>query len=56
MAPFIRFKVVEISSKVSFKGKCRKVLKYPVRSISIQPENEGRFEIREFLSIPEIFY
>ncbi|MEI7663912.1 MAG: hypothetical protein WCK34_17020 [Bacteroidota bacterium] len=56
MSAIIRFKPVEIDSKVYFIGRKKKILKYPVRSVSlvalpIKPDGE-----KQQLSLPEIFW
>jgi len=55
MAALIKFKVVEIDSRISFKGLKKIVLKYPVRSIALVPE-PNRLAMRSDLRVPEIFW
>jgi hypothetical protein len=56
MATLIRFKMVEIDSTISFTGKKKRTLKYPVRSISLVPVLilPGRPPCSS--SLPEIFW
>jgi hypothetical protein len=56
MAPLIRFKMIEIDSKVFFIGKKRKILRYPVRSISLVPEAENINGEIPRVTVPEIFW
>jgi len=56
MAPLIRFKMIEIDSKVFFIGKKRKILRYPVRSISLVPETENINREIPRETVPEIFW
>jgi hypothetical protein len=56
MAPLIRFKMVEIDSKISFHGKKRKDLKYPVRSVSLVPLSKLSESLPQPPTLPEIFW
>jgi hypothetical protein len=56
MATLIRFKMVEIDSNISFNGKKKKTLKYPVRSVSLIPEPKLPAKIHGLASLPEIFW
>lgn len=56
MTPLIRFKLVELDSKISFIGKKKKVLNYPVRSISLVPEPKTAGIVYPTLTVPEIFW
>ena len=56
MATLIRFKPVEIDSKVYFIGKKKKLLKYPVRSISLVPEPKCLNGQPSAVIVPEIFW
>lgn len=56
MATMLRFKMVEIDSNISFAGKRKRTLRYPVRSLSLVPELKlpaGRLIL---YAIPEIFW
>lgn len=55
MSALIKFKVVEIDSRISFRGLKKIVLKYPVRSIALVPE-PNRLAMRSDLRVPEIFW
>lgn len=56
MANFIRFKAVEIASRITFKGDTRKKLKYPVRSIALLPMLKSTKILHNGLFLPEIFW
>jgi len=56
MEPFLRFKTVEIDSKVYLNGKKRRLLHYPVRSISLIPEPGPVKETVCKVHVPEIFW
>ena len=56
MAALIKFKVVEIDSRISFKGLKKIVLKYPVRSIALVPEPNRPLAMQSDLRVPEIFW
>jgi hypothetical protein len=56
MAPLIRFKMVEIDSKISFNGKKKKDLKYPVRSVSLIPISKFPAKFPAPPDLPEIFW
>ena len=56
MAPLIRFKLIEIDSKVTFNGKKKKDLKYPVRSVSLVPVTYIPANITGLSALPEIFW
>lgn len=56
MKAMIRFRVVEIDSKISFRGVRRIVLTYPVRSIALIPEPIRSLSARLDLRVPEIFW
>ena len=56
MAPLIRFKMVEIDSNISFNGKKKKKLKYPVRSISLIPDTRLTSKVPTLSALPEIFW
>jgi hypothetical protein len=56
MSSLIRFKPVEIDSKICFVGKKKKVLKYPVRSISLVPEPKPVKGGHVQITVPEIFW
>jgi hypothetical protein len=56
MAPLIRFKMVEIDSKISFNGKKKKDLKYPVRSVSLIPVSKFPSKFPAPPDLPEIFW
>jgi hypothetical protein len=56
MAPMIRFKVVQIDSNISFAGKKRKKLKYPVRSVSLVPKTKLPAGQSDRYTLPEIFW
>ncbi len=56
MVTIIRFKLVELDSKVCFIGRKKKVLNYPVRSISLVPEPKSSFLLHSALTVPEIFW
>ena len=48
--------MIEIDSKVFFIGKKRKILRYPVRSISLVPETENINREIPRETVPEIFW
>jgi hypothetical protein len=52
----IRFKIVEIYSNIIFNGNKKRTLKYPVRSLSLVPDN--KFPSKRICpsAIPEIFW
>ncbi len=52
----IRFKMVEVLSKVCFKGKRKTTLAYEVRSFALQPLPEPTSRPLSTLTIPEIFW
>ncbi len=54
--PLIRFKVVEIDSNISFAGKKKKKLKYPVRSVSLVPKTKVPPGQADRYTLPEIFW
>jgi len=54
MASLVHFKLVEISSSISFRGIKRKRLKYRVRSIALESFPKAPEEER--YRIPEIFW
>ncbi len=56
MSFIIRFRPVEIDSKICFIGKKKKVLKYPIRSIALIPEPKFRKGDPATLIVPEIFW
>jgi hypothetical protein len=56
MAPLIRFKMVEIDSKISFNGKKKKDLKYAVRSVSLIPVSKLPTKNPPPPDLPEIFW
>jgi hypothetical protein len=56
MATLVRFKMVEIDSNISFNGKKKKKLKYPVRSLSLVPVTNRPAWLPETDAIPEIFW
>jgi hypothetical protein len=56
MATMIRFKLVELDSKVCFSGRKKKVLKYTVRSVSLVPEPSCSSTNHSSLIVPEIFW
>ena len=56
MATLIRFKPVEINSKICFIGKKKKILNYQVRSIALVPVPGSKEIIQSFLTVPEIFW
>ncbi|MEI7726226.1 MAG: hypothetical protein WCK09_14045 [Bacteroidota bacterium] len=56
METLIRFKIVEIDSKISFNGKKKKTLKYPVRSVSLIPEPKSLAKMQNLATLPEIFW
>jgi hypothetical protein len=56
MATLIRFKIVEIDSSISFTGKKKKYLKYPVRSVSLVPVTKLSAKIHRLEALPEIFW
>jgi hypothetical protein len=56
MAPLIRFKMVEIDSTISFTGKKKKNLKYPVRSVSLVPVTYRPAKFPGPDALPEIFW
>jgi hypothetical protein len=56
MATMIRFKLVELNSKVCFSGRKKNVLKYTVRSVSLVPEPSLSPTLRSALTVPEIFW
>jgi len=56
MAFLIRFKMVEIDSKICFNGKKKKNLKYPVRSVSLVPVTYLPANITGLSALPEIFW
>ena len=56
MSFIIRFRPVEIDSKICFIGKKKKVLKYPIRSIVLIPEPKFRKGDPATLIVPEIFW
>jgi hypothetical protein len=56
MTPLLRFKIVEIDSNISFIGKRKKNLTYPVRSLALVPKTKLPLKIKGFESLPEIFW
>ena len=56
MATMIRFKLVEVDSKICFRGRKKKVLNYPVRSVSLVPEPKLNMISHATLTLPEIFW
>jgi len=56
MATMIRFKMVELDSRICFIGKKKKVLNYPVRSVSLIPEPKSGNMQHSALTVPEIFW
>ncbi|MEI7896556.1 MAG: hypothetical protein WCJ26_05935 [bacterium] len=56
MAHMIRFKMVEIDSSISFRGKNKRTLKHPVRSISLVPETKPPVSHHDLYALPEIFW
>ncbi len=56
MKAIIKFRMVEIDSKISFKGIRKIVLTYPVRSIALIPEPNRSLSLRLDLRVPEIFW
>jgi hypothetical protein len=56
MTPLLRFKIVEIDSNISFIGKRKKHLTYPVRSLALVPKIKSTVKITGFESLPEIFW
>ncbi len=56
MTCLIRFKSIEIDSKVCFIGKKKKVLNYLVRSICLVPEPKSLTRNASNFAVPEIFW
>ncbi|MEI7980046.1 MAG: hypothetical protein WCI71_00240 [Bacteroidota bacterium] len=56
MATMIRFKPVEIYSKICFTGKHKKVLQYQVKSISLVPHPASPLNLNSAVKVPEIFW
>jgi len=56
MAILIRFKPVEIDSKICFTGKNKKVLHYQVKSLSLVPEPNASARLQVSIIVPEIFW
>jgi hypothetical protein len=56
MTIFIRFTTVEINSNICFRGRSRKTLKYPVRSLSLLPVYKVKGKQPIPGSLPEIFW
>ena len=56
MTCLIRFKSIEIDSKVCFIGKKKKVLNYLVRSICLVPEPKSLRRNASHFAVPEIFW
>ncbi|MCX6268421.1 MAG: hypothetical protein NTW16_13850 [Bacteroidetes bacterium] len=56
MAPLLRFKKIEIDSCISFTGKRKRTLKYPVRSIALVHEVKLPANRTSLSSLPEIFW
>jgi hypothetical protein len=56
MATMLRFKIVELDSRICFIGKKKKVLNYPVRSVSLIPEPRSGNMQHSALTVPEIFW
>lgn len=56
MATLIRFKMIEIDSCISFTGKMKKTLNYPVRSAALVPEKAIRASRSPATVLPEIFW
>jgi len=52
----IRFKPVEIYSKICFTGKHKKVLQYQVKSISLVPHPASPLNLNSAVKVPEIFW
>ncbi|MCK9204253.1 MAG: hypothetical protein M0P58_07450 [Bacteroidales bacterium] len=52
----LRFKPVEIRSRVCFIGKSKKILHYQVRSVSLVPQIEAPFKVKPSEQVPEIFW
>jgi hypothetical protein len=56
MRTLIHFRMVEIDSNICFIGRYKKVLKYPVRSISLVPIPKSARIHYSTLTVPEIFW
>jgi hypothetical protein len=56
MKGLLRFKPVEIDSKVYFTGRKKKMLKYPVRSVSLEPIPGSPNGQKVRMTVPEIFW
>lgn len=56
MRKMIRFRMVEIDSYICFIGRHKKMLKYPVRSISLVPIPKSPRVHYSTLTVPEIFW
>jgi hypothetical protein len=55
MTPLIRFKLVVIESNITFNGRTKKTLKYPVRSVVLVPRTHPALDLPGIESLPEIF-
>jgi hypothetical protein len=56
MRKMIRFRKVEIDSYICFIGRNKKMLNYPVRSISLVPIPKSPQTHYSTLTVPEIFW
>lgn len=56
MATMVRFKPVEIDSKIFFAGKIKKALPYQVKSLSLVPVTGAPVRIKIPVIVPEIFW
>jgi len=56
MATMVRFKPVEIDSKIFFAGKIKKALPYQVKSLSLVPVTGVPVRIKIPVIVPEIFW
>lgn len=52
----IRFKSIEIDSKICFIGRNKKVLHYKVKSISLVPHPASPVPLKLSVKVPEIFW
>jgi len=56
MATIVRFKPVEIDSKIFFAGKIKKALPYRVKSLSLVPVTGATARTEIQVLVPEIFW
>ncbi|HNY01198.1 MAG TPA: hypothetical protein PKG48_01355 [Bacteroidales bacterium] len=56
MATILRFKKVDIESRIRFAGRNKSRLKYTVRSLSLVPDLSGYITNLTIPAIPEIFW